>query len=419
MEPHPGAARPVCSRRTPATRGAGARLPRPTRLLAGLLAAVLVPAFLAGCGVRLQTPPPAEPVPDALEQVRRTAVDDVLLVAQSAEAALAGAGLTPEVTAELTRVAADSRAQAAALGGVYDSGLPDEDEVEPGASPSGAPAPAASVPLPAPGDVVVVLVDASARNRTAAGTTSQGTLARLLAAVGAAQTVSATRLAGLTGGTAPLAVTPVVPVPADDAASVDPRGAASGTGTAGAADVDGTDADGAGADGAGTTSPAPSPSPSPGGVATTAPDDGSSVPPEGLTADDLRAVVASEDAAGYALELRAALAEGDARARLLDRSRTHRERAQAWAELARTDGTDQDPRRVAYAVPSPAEADDAALVRRLESGLAADYATLVGVAAPGSRGVLVDLLYEGALTLQAWGAEPTPFPGLPEQQPAA
>jgi hypothetical protein len=322
-------------------------------------------------------------VPGALEQVRRTAVDDALLVAQDADAAAApAAGSAPPdvVVAELERVAAQSRAHAAALGGVYDSGIPDDlsedlsDAPTRSASPSPSPTPAA------PEDVVAALGDAAARTRAAAGTTADGPLARLLASVSAAQRVSAARLAEAAGVPAPRRTAPAVP----------------------------------------TATPSPSVSPSDDAstpVATSSPGAGAEQTPEGLTADDLAALVASEDAAGYAFELRAARASGDVRRRLAERARVHRDRAQDWAVLGSLDGTDQDPRRVAYAVPG--DLDDAALVRRLEQGLATGYASLVGTTAAGTRTVLVDLLADGALTLDAWGADPADLPGMPEQDASA
>ena len=36
-----------------------------------------------------------------------------------------------------------------------------------------------------------------------------------------------------------------------------------------------------------------------------------------------------------------------------------------------------------------------------------------------TRGVLVDLVIDAALTLNTWGAEPTTFPGLPDAPPAS
>jgi hypothetical protein len=364
MEPHPAPARPNARRR-----------------LGALVAAVVVAALATACGVRLETPHPAEPVPDALEVVRRTAVADALVVAEQAEA-VAAATPAGEIRTELERVAQASLAHADQLGGVYESGLED-----PAASPSvGAGPGAAASPSPAEPvtaqEVVATLTDAAARSRSAASTTTDGSLARLLASVGASQTVSATRLARLVGAEPPPTVTPHVPVP--------------GAGTS----ATGTPSATPSADGA-----AASPSPAPSDEAT----------PQGLTAADLSAVVAAEDSAGYALRRRAALAGEDLRGPLLARAETHLERAEAWALFAGTDGTDQDPRRAAYAVPDPAEADDATLARTLEEDLAVDYASLVGLAATGTRSVLVDLLVDAALTVDAWGGAPSAFPGLPEQ----
>lgn len=369
------------------------------RRRAALAAALLVALVTTGCGVRLESPPVAEPVPDSLEVVRRTAVSDALLVAERADGALERVPRGRErLVAELTRIVVDSESQAAELGGEYDSGLATDD-------PAGTPEASASEGPATVPDVVASLADAAARSRTAAGTTTDGPLARLLASVGAAQTVSATRLAALADVAGPDVVDPQVPEPVGHgraAQSVAPAPEESD----GADDVDGADgADGAEGSGDGdeardTSSEDP------------ADDD---IPPEGLTMHQLDTLVVSEDATGYALRLRAALADGKRRERLLAREEVHLERATAWARLAGTQDTAQDPRRVAYEVPRRSELGDGALVRTLEDDLATDYATLVAGTAPGSRGTIVDLLVDAALALDDWGAEPSPFPGLPEQ----
>ena len=94
-------------------------------------------------------------------------------------------------------------------------------------------------------------------------------------------------------------------------------------------------------------------------------------------------LVEAEDAAGYGYEVRAAQSEGDVRTAAVARAAEHRARAQGWALAAGTDGTPQDPRRVAYALPDGTDA--AALARQVESGLAQTYASLVAAAAPTSR----------------------------------
>ncbi|MDO8144582.1 MULTISPECIES: DUF4439 domain-containing protein [unclassified Isoptericola] len=390
--------------------------PAPTRRrMRVVVGSVLVALLLTGCGLRLETPPPAEPGPDTIEIVRRTAVTDALFVAEQADAVIDELGdRRRRLVAELERVAADSREQADQLGGVYDSGLQ-----EPADPPSGSPqsSPADAV---GPDDVVAALADASGRNRTAAGTTADGPLARLLASVGAAQAVSATRVGEYTDS-APPPVVPQLPGPAEVDAAVadDPAPAEDARDDAGAdgsaeptvtAPPDGPE-DGAEAD----ETPAEG-DPARTGVSSTSPDSGEpAVVPEGLTAADLRTLVASEHSAGYAVRLRAAIRPEDERSRYVERADVHTDRAAAWALVAGTDGTAQDPRQAAYAVPR--RPGDRALVRSVENDLATTYATLVGTTAPDTRTVLVDLLVESALTLDAWGAEPVPFPGLPEQRP--
>lgn len=397
MEPQPAPDRSAAGHATGVTTGvttgattAGAATTARRRPLAAAAGALLAVGLLAGCGVRLEAPPAGEPVPDSLEVVRRTAVADALLVADGAEAALEEVPTSRKrVVAELTRVAADSREQAEALGGEYDSGLA-----------TGAPTDTQSSAWDraTPADVVQALDDAAARSRTAAGSTADGPLARLLASVGAAQTVSGERLAALVDVAGPDVVEPRVPEPAE-----------------GDQDEDGADADEADAPPEAASPAAPTDD----ATGPDAGDDGAQdedgTVPEGLTPQDLSTLVVSEDATRYALQLRAAIGSGETRERLLERVAVHAQRADGWAAVAGTQATADDPRRAAYAVPRVAEQGDKALVIDLENDLATDYATLVGTTAAGTRGVLVDLLVDSAVALDDWGAEPEPFPGLPEQ----
>ncbi|MBE9926671.1 DUF4439 domain-containing protein, partial [Cellulosimicrobium cellulans] len=135
--------------------------------------------------------------------------------------------------------------------------------------------------------------------------------------------------------------------------------------------------------------------------------------PGGVGAADLATLVEAEDAAGYGYEVRAAQSEGDVRTAAVARAAEHRARAQGWALAAGTDGTPQDPRRVAYALPDGTDA--AALARQVESGLAQTYASLVAAAAPTSRAEAVALLADAWASAVAWGEAPVAFPGLPEQ----
>lgn len=381
MTPHATAAdaAPRARRTRPAAR-AGRLLAVVTVLATGVLA--------AGCGVRLDTPPPTEPSPDTVEVLRSGAVDDALAVAALV------ADVTPRVTdpAALTvlgEAGAFAEQHVDALGGVYDSGLEDpaepEDDVagDAGTGTAGTDAPGTGTAAPGtdgttsdpgttgtstgtsteastdavgtPGtattdDVVTALVGAAERTGAAADASPDARLARLLASVAASEHVSAQRLAAATGSTAAAGLAD--PPPVDEA-------------------------------------------------------------PGGVGAADLATLVEAEDAAGYGYEVRAAQSEGDVRTAAVARAAQHRARAQGWALAAGTDGTPQDPRRVAYALPDGTDA--AALARQVESGLAQTYASLVAAAAPTSRAEAVALLADAWASAVAWGEAPVAFPGLPEQ----
>jgi hypothetical protein len=325
--------------------------------------------ILSGCGVRLETPPPTEPVPDAAEVLRRTAVADALLVADQAESAAAADGVRADVVVELERISEATTEQAQELGGEYDSGLGDIVAERPGASPS------ATTPEHTPRAVVASLGDAATRTRAAADQAQSGPLGRLLASISASQTRYAAQLARLTGSGDPELPLTQIPEPAEPSTEPAEGDEAAATPAAAAA--------------------------------------GPAAIPTGLSAENLSALVLAEDTAGYALEVRAAQAAGDVRTRAYERAQLHRARAQAWALVAGVDSTDQDPRRVAYVVPGPGTTTEA-LARDLEVDLAQDYASLVGIAEPGTRAILVALLTEATLAAARWGAPAVPFPGLPE-----
>lgn len=361
-----------------ATRSRPRRTPRPGGRLLAAVTVLATGVLAAGCGVRLETPPPTAPSPDAVEVLRAGAVDDALVVADLV------ADVTPGVTdpatlAALEEAAAFAERHANALGGVYDSGLDDLD-IPAGDPTSTAPADDTDEPAddaaatgedggeedPAeedgtaegPGDgaattddVVVALVGAAQRTGASADAATDAGLARLLASVAASEHVSAQRLAALTGSAAADELVTTAP-PVEEA-------------------------------------------------------------PAGIGAADLATLVETEDAAGYAYEVRAAQSEDDARTAAVARAAEHRARGRAWALAAGTDGTAQDPRRVAYVLPD--DTDVAALARQVESGLAQTYASLVATAAPTSRAEAVALLVDSWASAVAWGEAPVAFPGLPEQ----
>lgn len=359
------------------------RLRARRRALAGLLLAVTT-VTLAGCGVRLETAAPTEPVPDAAEVARSAAVDDALALEAAAGAALTGTeGALADV---LALAAAASVAQADALGGVYDSGLPDA-----------TPTPAASASAPAaatPHEVLALLGTSASDARTDARDAEDPGTARLLASVAASRAQLATRLASVLGAD----------VPALDA---EPEGAGLPRGGS---------ADGSGSGDGSAAGPSATPSPSATGPgATDVPD----APGDDLDRATLLALVVAEDQAGYGFEVAAARLSDDERARARDAAAAHRSAATAWAVAAGVAGTTDDPRRVTYAIDGDMSSGDA--VRAFCAGLLSDLAdvhadaVLATTAGTSNRTAVVDGLRTSAVEQLTWGGTPTSLPGLPAQ----
>ncbi|MFS0705099.1 DUF4439 domain-containing protein [Cellulomonas sp. 179-A 9B4 NHS] len=340
---------------------------------------------LAACGLRLETPPPVEPSPDALEQVRGRTVADALGLAADADAVAAGTPDGPARTV-LLDVAAFSRQHADAAGGVYDSGLPDP---EPSASTAPPPAPAADAAA-----LVAELADDAATAAADADEVVDGPLARLVASVATSRAELADRLADATG----------LPRPEPAGSADDPAGTPdAGTPDAGASDAGTTGSDAPVPGTTGTASP-------------TADADAGSTAALGADAAALAAVALAHDEAGFAHEVVAARRSDDARAQSRAEAARHRAAGNRWAVAAGVAGRPADPRRSAYALPAdlddPAVVDD--LLRRLESGVADAYAAATASAAPGERGPLLAGLREAHAAAGARGAAPVPFPGVPE-----
>lgn len=373
---------PACAARTrgsvPATAPRISR-PHPTRAKV-MISTLLTLLVLTGCGLRLDGPTPAEPVPDADEVSRQAMVADASAIRGGAEQALALAATDSAEATALTQVIAFSDLHTAALGGVYSSGIDHgndstgdgagdlgQTELEPGSVPSGdgvtpaPPAPSPEPPPPSSAQVVSLLTQAAARARGSLITPTDPLLARLYASIAASQLDSARDLAARAGVdfVLPEAFTTQMP----------------------------------------TTLPL------------------------NLAASDLTTVVRSEDAAGFAYEVMAPHLSDDARALAIDRAQVHRARAQAWAELASLDGTASDPRQVAYTLPAAADGGSAlastetmsALAAQLEDTLATTYATLTGQVDAENRAAMADLLVDSRTAARTWGAPLVAFPGMPEQ----
>ena len=370
---------PACAARTRGNLPVPAALPtRPrTRSVSVMISTLLAVLMLSGCGLRLEGQGPLEPVPDADEVSRQAMVADAMSIHDAAQQARASAPADSAEVAALDQIISAADEHSLALGGVYSSGIDHGDDtgtgdqgqtqLEPGSVPSSDGTPAAPVaptaaPTPATSsDVVALLVQSAARARGSLATPSDGLLARVYASIAASQLDSARTLAAHTGVefVLPEAFTTQMP----------------------------------------TTLPL------------------------NVSAADLTTVVRSEDAAGFAYEVMAARLSDAARTLAQNRAEVHRERAQAWAELASLDGTASDPRQVSYALPTTPDGSSAvsspeamtALAIDLENTLATTYATLTGKVDADNRAAMADLLADSSAAARAWGAPLAPFPGMPEQ----
>lgn len=362
-----------------------------SRAVAGVLAAGAA-LLLSGCGLRWETEPLAEPVPDAAEAVRRTAVDDALLLAATAQAVVDGAEAPDGAVAGVLALVVDTAAtQVDALGGVYESGLP-EPETD-----AGAPSPSPSPTAPAdatPAAVLALLGDAASTARADALTTGDEGMARLLGSVAASRAQLTDRLAATLG----------VEAPAVDAET------GTGWATGGAADGSGS------GDGSAT---APSATPSPSGTATA--EAGEDPLGTDLDRDDLVALVLAEDQAGYGFEVAAARLADDARSQARAAAAAHRATASGWAAAAGIAGTADDPRRVGYELDGDVSSADA--VRAFAAGLLSDLAAvhadavLATDAGTTDRTATVDGLRTSAVEALRWGGTATALPGMPAVQP--
>lgn len=179
--------------------------PAPVRRAARATALVALALALAGCGVRLETPPPSEPSLTAVEAARRAAVTDVLDVRATARAAAAGAkDRTAKILEEVVRAADVQEVQ---LGGVYDSGLVAADG-------SPAPLPTGTSAGDDPAAVVELLGQAASRARAGLETSEDPGFARLTGSMSIAHLVASRALAAAADVEAPETELPAVaPVP--------------------------------------------------------------------------------------------------------------------------------------------------------------------------------------------------------------
>lgn len=318
---------------------------------------VLLALVLSGCGARLETPPPTEPTPDALEVARRAAASDVLAileVAAQAEDQLDDDDPSAPIIAEILAGGTEHLEQ---LGGEYDSGLDPTDDSITQTTPSdqsstavAAPDGESAAPLE---ELVDRLAQAYLRTRGALESAPDPGLARLMASIATAQLTSAQALATSAELELPEITLPGTPNMPSEA-------------------------------------------------------------PIGISSSDLAPLVLAEDGAGYAFEVLAAHLSEAQRVAALARASVHRTRGENAAEAAQIARTLQDPRRAAYDL--PVDGTDETYVRDLELNLVDAYATLVGLAVEEERVHYFDLMIDSYNAAHSWGAKTSVFPGMPEQQ---
>lgn len=135
---------------------------------------------LSACGLRLETPPPAAPAPDAVETVRQRATADALALAVLAEHA------TDPGLPSAARVAEVAALHAEALGGPYTWEPPAADD-----APASPEAPADEAEDVTPARLAQALEETAASARADAATVPDPGMARLLGSISASRLLAA------------------------------------------------------------------------------------------------------------------------------------------------------------------------------------------------------------------------------------
>ncbi len=160
------------------------------RFVTTITAGMLV-FLLAACGIRLETTPPSEPIPDENEITRQAIVNDLALIQQ--HAALSAADVSDEALSELlSSIEQTAVARQDALGGTYVSGLPDAGDPTASAQDTDASLPIVTEADPA--STAARLIESAARVRSSLDIAEDPHLARAVAALGVSHALEAQQL---------------------------------------------------------------------------------------------------------------------------------------------------------------------------------------------------------------------------------
>ena len=360
----------------------------------------LVALLVLGVGVAV-TPRPEE-------KRQPTFSESVLDVAYADALSLAGMATLGEPTAQSSATAELLLSQARAL-------------QAPGAGPAVSPSPAAddapavsASPPPTPGELVSALA-ASAARRLNDATLSDGGTARLLAAVGTAQQLEASRLAAAWGLPAPAvpvisapptATTPAAPVPAlpltgsAAEASDDTERSAAETAnclTGPTAPAAGTESD------PGLSDMQQAPTASPANLATA-----------------LSATVRAEQEAVYVYQVAMSRLQPGAAGVAGSHLKAHQDALRRAEAYSREYCSAIPPREPGYLLPAAFASAPAAALGGLEEDVLAVYGDLIAVAPADARAWAVSTLLATARQAATWSDSRDPLPGIavtPEELP--
>lgn len=347
---------------------------------------------VGGCGVRLATSEPTEPVADLTELARDHVATTAWELSQAAAEAAASSDQT--TSGVLTHIESVSAEHLTALGGLDDT--------------TNANTPIAVPSTTSAAQVLKLLADAAQSAAAEAINVPDPQMARLLAAVAVARFLLHDELstavaaasaqsdpAAATGSPAPTAAPSTTPAAVPPA--LQPT-VATAPGPAPTATGENTGA---------------SPEPSTNGDPSTTGDHAGGLAPEAGAP-----LILALDQAGYGLEVAAAQARGDFMVAAQKQAALDRRAAAVWAARTGLAGTATDPRHPAYQ--TPPDLDDVVKATQMAAELEAAVVQAYGVALGGSQQQVRLELITGMLTtmrvMLVWGGEFQTLPGNPLSQ---